>query len=70
MAIVNMGRLLTETGSVPLVVCSDQTGPVHSQDAISDPQSAVGGSRSVRDQSPDVDAWSVERSVLQKGEAF
>lgn len=31
----------TGTPSVPLVVCSYQTGPVHSQDAISDPQSAV-----------------------------
>lgn len=58
------------TSSVPLVVCSDQAGPVHSQDAISDPQSAVGGSGSVRDQSPDVNAWSVERSVLQEGQVL
>lgn len=50
-----------------LVVCSYQTGPIHSQDAVSDPQSAVGGGGSVRDQSPDVNAWSVERSVLQEG---
>lgn len=34
---------------VPLVVCSDQTGSIHSQDAITDPQSAVGGSRAIRD---------------------
>lgn len=55
----------TGTSSLPLVVRSDQTGPVHRQDPVSDPQPAVGGSRSVRDQSPDVDAWSVERGVLQ-----
>lgn len=60
----------TGTWPVPLVVCSYQTGPVHSQDAISDPQPAVGGSRSVRDQSPDVNAWSVEGSVLQEGEVL
>lgn len=56
--------------TVPLVVCSYQTGPVHSQDAISDPQSAIRGSRSVGDQSPDVNTWSVERSVLQEREVF
>lgn len=55
-------------GTAPLVVCSDQTGPVHGQDAISDPQSAVGGRRPVWDEGPDVDARSVERSVLQGGE--
>lgn len=27
--------------TVPLVVGSDQTGPIYSQDAIADPQSAV-----------------------------
>lgn len=53
---------------IPLVVCSDQAGSIHSQDAVSDPQSAVGRSRTVRDQSPDVDAWSIKRSVLQEGE--
>lgn len=61
---------ITGTSSVPLIVCSYQTGAIHSQDAISDPQSAVGGSRTVRDQSPDVNAWSVERSVLQEGEVL
>lgn len=60
----------TATSSVPLVVCSYQTGPVHGQDAIADPQSAIRGSRSVRDQCPDVNSWSVERSVLQEGEVL
>lgn len=60
----------TATSSVPLVVCSYQTGPVHGQDAIADPQSSIRGSRSVRDQCPDVNSWSVERSVLQEGEVL
>lgn len=50
---------------VPLVVGPDQTGAVHGQDAIADPQPAVGGGRPVWDQSADVDARSVEGSVLQ-----
>lgn len=52
---------------VPLVVGPDQTGSVHGQDAIADPQPPVGGGRPVRDQGADVDARSVERSVLQSG---
>lgn len=52
-------------GAVPLVVGPDQAGSVHGQDAIANPQPPVGGGRSVWDQSADVDAWSVEGSVLQ-----
>lgn len=69
-SIINLHQstvMVTKTPSVPLVVRSYQTGPVHSQDTISDPQSAVRGSRPVRDQSPDVNAWSIERGVLQEG---
>lgn len=51
--------------AVPLVVGPDQAGSVHGQDAIANPQPAVGGGRSVWDQSADVDARSVEGSVLQ-----
>lgn len=53
--------------TVPLVVGPNQTGSVHGQDAIADPQPPVGGGRSVRDQGADVDARGVERSVLQAG---
>lgn len=68
-SIINLYQpIVIVTTSVPLVVCSYQTGPVHCQDAVSNSQSAIRGSRSVGDQSPDVNARSVERSVLQEGE--
>lgn len=60
--------VVTDSFSVPLVVGSYQAGPVHSQDAVSDPQPAVRRRRAVRDQSSDVDAWSVERGVLRGGQ--
>lgn len=55
--------------SVPLVVCPNQTGPVHRQDPIANLQSAVRGGGSVGDQRADVNSWSVEGSVLQQREA-
>lgn len=68
--IIRVTKNISETGSVPLVVCSYQAGAVHSQDAVSDPQSAVRGSRPFRDQGPDVNAWSIEGSVLQGGQVL
>lgn len=53
--------------AVPLIVGPDQAGSVYGQDAIADPQPPIRGGRSVRDQSADVDARSVERRVLQAG---
>ncbi|KAF3852152.1 hypothetical protein F7725_005507 [Dissostichus mawsoni] len=45
--------VVTDSSSVPLVVGSYQAGPVHSQDAVSDPQPAVRRRRAVGDQSSD-----------------
>lgn len=55
---------------LPLVVRSNQAGPINCQDAVSDPQSAVRGSRSVRDQSPDVNTRSIKWSVLSEEEYY
>lgn len=52
--------------SVPLVVCPDQTGPIHRQDPIANFQSAIRGSGSIGDQRADVNSWSVEGSVLRQ----
>ena len=49
----------------PLVVRADQAGPVDGQDAVPDPQPAVGGGGPVGDQGADVDPRSVQRGVLQ-----
>lgn len=55
--------------AVPLVVCPDQTGPVHRQDPVANFQPAVGGGGSVGDERADVNSWSVEGSVLRQREA-
>lgn len=50
---------------IPLVVGSDQAGPVDGQDPIANPQPAIGCRRPVGDERADVDARGVEGRVLR-----
>ena len=49
------GRSWPRVTDLPLVVSADQAGPVDGQDAVPDPQPAVGGGGAVGDQRADVD---------------